>query len=142
MVWVDDFFRNPRAQEERLRRFGEFVQKEKAQNSPGMPKACLQSEGMGDFYGPVVFEHGMHNHLWKFFDSDNPKAVVYEKEEEAVAYSQRLLGQLRMFGYLNSKVWVEQVALCMSIPHPYSSFIQPDIFIEPGKRYIIRMNVK
>ena len=142
MVLVDDFLRNPRMQEERVRRFGEFVQREKLKGSLGLPKACLQNDALGDYYGPVHFGHGMHKHLWKFYDSENPRAVIYDNEEEAIGYSKQLLGQLRMFGYFDSKVWVEQVALCFLMGHPFSAMVQPTEMIESGKRYIIRMNVR
>ena len=142
MVLMDDFLRNPRMQEERVRRFGEFVAREKAKSSPGMPDACLQCDGLGDFYGPAVFERGMHNHMWRFFDSDNPKAVLYDNEEEALAYSKRLLGQLKLFGFFDSKVWVDRVAFCMTVPHPFSRMIPPDVIVESAPRFIIRMNVK
>ena len=139
---LDEEQKKPHAAEERLMRFGEFVKEQKAKKSPGMPMACLQSEGYRDFYGKLVYGVGMHRHMWLFSPSDNSKAVLYKERKEAAEYAKKLQKSLRDNGYPASRAWAEQVAVFKSEKHPYSGLIRPTVTIESEERYIIQMIVK
>ena len=142
MGLIDKELQQTHVKEERLMRFTEFVREQKAKKSPGMAKACLQSEGYRDFYGKVVFGTGMHNSLWILPGGDNPKALLYTKRADAEGYAKTLQKILRDNGYPFSRAWAEQVAVSSSKPHPFSKVIPPTVTYEKEERYIIQMIVK
>ena len=142
MGLIDKELQLKHVKEERLMRFKEFVQEQKAKNSPGMARACLHSEGHRDFYGSVVFGTGMHENLWILTGSENPKVLLYEKHSDAKAYAKTLQKVLRDNGYPYSKAWAEPVAVRSIKEHPYSKAVLPTITYESAPRYIIQMVVK
>lgn len=142
MGTIDKEMKQTHATEERLLRFKEFVKEQKDKKSPGMPLACLHSEGYRDFYGKVVYASGMHHHKWLFSQGDNPKVVVFEDRKEAEEYAKKLQKILRENGYPFSRARAEQVAVFKSEKHPYSGLVLPTVTIESEERYIIQMVVK
>ena len=140
MAVIDKELQRKHATEERLLRFAEFVEEQKAKNSRGMNRVCLQSEGYRDFYGKVSFGVGMHRSLWILPMEENPKALLFSEKIEAKEYAQKIQKILREKGYLYSKAWVEPVAARISTPHPYFGSILPTITYE--ERYIILMRVR
>ena len=118
---IDKELKQKHAAEERLLRFAEFVREQKAKGSPGISRACLLSEGYRDFYGQVVFAYGMHRSLWILPAGENPKVLLFSKQEEARA---------------------EQVAVRTSKNHPYSRLFLPTHSFEPEDRFIILMRIK
>lgn len=142
MGLIDKELQLKHVKEERLLCFEEFVKGQKAKNSPGMARACLHSEGHRDFYDKVVFATGMHENLWIFSCSDNPKVLLYEKLADAKAYAKTLQKTLRDNGYPFSKAWAEPVAVRTITEHPYSKAVLPTITYESAPRYIIQMVVK
>ena len=142
MGLIDKELQLKHVKEERLLRFTEFVKEQKAKKSPGMARACLHSEGHRDFYGKVVFGTGMHNSLWILPASENPKALLYEKQSDAKSYAKTLQKVLRDNGYPFSKAWAEPVAVLSSKEHPYSKAVLPTITYESAPRYIIQMTVR
>ena len=84
----------------------------------------------------------MHNSLWILPGGDNPKALLYTKRADAVAYAKTLQKILRDNGYPFSRAWAEQVAVSSSKPHPFSKVIPPTVTYEKEERYIIQMIVK
>ncbi len=89
MGLIDKELKQKHAAEERLLRFAEFVREQKAKGSPGMSRACLLSEGYRDFYGQVVFAYGMHRSLWILPAGENPKVLLFSRQEEAQAYAKK-----------------------------------------------------
>ena len=142
MGLIDKELLRKHAAEERLLRFTEFVKEQKAKKSPGMARACLQSEGYRDFYGKVVFGTGMYHSLWVISEADNPKALFFPKRSDAKEYAKKLQKILRDNGYPFSKAWAEQVAVFTSKAHPYSGVILPTVTYEPEDRFIILMRIK
>lgn len=139
---IDKELKQKHAAEERLLRFAEFVREQKAKGSPGMSRACLLSEGYRDFYGQVVFAYGMHRSLWILPAGENPKVLLFSKQEEAQAYAKKLQKILRDNGYPFSKARAEQVAVRTSKNHPYSRLFLPTHSFEPEDRFIILMRIK
>lgn len=139
---MDKELEQPHVKEERKLRFEEFVKTQKADGSPGMARACLQSIGYRDSYGPVTFATGMHKGLWILPAGDNPKALLYTKRADAESYAKDLQKILRSNGYPFSKAWVEQVAVLSLKAHPYSKLIAPTESYETADRFLICMRVK
>lgn len=142
MGLIDKELEQAHVKEERLLRFTEFVREQKAKKSPGMHRACLQSEGYRDFYGKVVYGTGMHKSLWILPSGDNPKALLYTKRSDAEDYAKKLQKILRDNGYPFSKARVEQVAVSSSKGHPYSKLILPTVTYEPADRFLIQLYIK
>lgn len=142
MGLIDKELQLKHVKEERLLRFTEFVREQKAKKSPGMARACLQSEGYRDFYGKVVFGSGMHNSLWILPGNENPKVLLFAKRADAESYAKTLQKVLRANGYPFSRAWAEQVAVSSAKAHPYSKVILPTITYEQEDRFIIQMIVK
>ena len=139
---MDKELQRKHATEERLLRFKEFVKEQKAKNSKGMARACLQSEGYRDFYGEVSFGFGMHKSLWILPTKENPKALIFTKRDEVKEYAKKIQKILRENGYPFSKAWAEPVAVRNSKDHPYSKWISPTISYESEDRFIIMMKVR
>ena len=142
MPLIDKELQQKHVKEERLMRFTEFVKEQKAKKSPGMDRACLQSEGYRDFYGKVVFGFGMHNSLWILPGGENSKALLFAKRADAEDYAKTLQKILRSNGYPFSRAWAEQVAVSSTTNHPYSKVILPTVTYEKEDRFIIQMVIK
>ena len=142
MGLMDKELRQKHVQEERMLRFTEFVEAQKAAKSKGMAQACLQNEGYRDFYGKVVFGMGMHNSKWILPAAKNPKALLFDKRAEADEYAKKVQKILRDKGYPFSKAWSEPVAVSTTKDHPYSKAVLPTTTYEESPRYIVQMRVK
>ena len=142
MGLIDKDLQCKHAIEERLLNFTQFVKEQKAKNSKGMDRVCLQSEGYRDFYGKVAFGIGMHRSLWILPLERNPKVLIFTDKTEAKEYAEKLQKILRENGYPFSKTRVEPVAIRTSKAHPYSGFVLPDVSYETEDRFIILMRVR
>lgn len=142
MVYMEKELETAHVIEERRINFEQFIKDQAAKKNPGMIHAALHNQGFRDSFGPVVFDNELRKGLWVISDAGNDRVVIYTNRDEALAYAKSLVPIMKLYGYMFSKAWVQQVVVRHAFPHAYSGLMSPSELWEEDDRYIIRLRVQ